>query len=152
MRNRAALSATPTTIGRSARKSHRNSRCLRFEPAAARRRLCMLHKRHHVGRVAFADNFNLCKAGVDLFQVTFGELHAERSPVLLKIANTLRARDGDEVIALSKNPSESQLCWCRAFLGGEVFYCVRQFKVGLQGFLAETRICPAPILGVKILK
>src|SRR5258708_11071090 len=82
----------------------------------------VIHKGHHIGRVPFAKHLNLGEAYADLFQVAFAELHVERSHVLLKIANTLRARDGYEVVALGENPREGQLCRGRAFLAGELFY------------------------------
>src|SRR5260370_5257677 len=73
-------------------------------------RLCVLHKGHHIGRISLAKHLDLRDARVDLFQIAFGELDLERSHVFLKVANTLRARDGYDVIALSKNPSKGQPC------------------------------------------
>jgi len=69
-------------------------------------------------RISVAEDLNLCEAGADFFQVAFGELNVERSMFSSKVANTLRAWDGYEVIALSKNPGEGQLGRGRAFLAG----------------------------------
>src|SRR5207253_9009853 len=115
-------------------------------------RLCVIHKRHHIGSVTFADHWNLRAAGRDFAKVALGEFYIKCAHVLLEIANALCPGDGDKVFALGKNPSKRQLRRGRALLAGEFFYCFRQFQVGLQSFLPETRICPAPITGVKVLK
>ena len=81
----------------------------------------MIHKRHHIGRVAITDDLHLREAGLNLLQVGGGKLYVKCAHVLLEKAHSLRARDGDEVMALGKNPGEGQLCGGRAFLAGELF-------------------------------
>src|SRR6266404_5407139 len=138
-------------MGQGARLSKNATWCApALNPGARRSRV--IHKRHHIGRVAFTDDRDLREAGLDLFQVAFSELYFERSHVLLEIVNALRAGDRDEVMALSKNPREGQLSRGRALLAGELFYGFHQFKVGLQGLLSETRVGTAPITAIKILE
>src|SRR5260370_2533868 len=59
-----------------------------------------LDEGHHLGRVTFADDFDLRDASFDVFKVVFAQGDFERPHVLFEVTNALRAWNGHEIFSL----------------------------------------------------
>src|SRR6267142_5500251 len=61
-----------------------------------------LHQGHHLRRITFSDDLNLCEALRNIFPVALGQGYPECAHVLLQITNSFRPRDGHNVFALGE--------------------------------------------------
>src|SRR5436305_3343006 len=66
-----------------------------------------VQRRHPASVVALAGN--LGQLGLDASDVVVAQADLRRAPVLLEVGDALGARDGDDVLALGKDPGEREL-------------------------------------------
>src|ERR1700740_1710282 len=112
-----------------------------------------LDQRHHLGRVTFANDFDLGDASFDVFKVAFAQADFERAHVLFEVTKALCAWNGYEFFSLGQDPGECQLRRRNALFAGQLFHCRGELQVGLQRILSETRLIrAAPIGRVEIIQ
>jgi len=74
-------------------------------------------------------NFGILNQLSDLFLLLARQFNIQSTQILLKILDLLCSRDGDDIITLSKQPSEGKLPRCASLLLGEVDKTISQLEI-----------------------
>src|SRR5215468_1315902 len=98
-----------------------------------------IDKAHHPGGITFAGDGVARRNFFDLAQITIGQADVQGPEILLQIFSAFSSENGDDVLSLGQDPSQSQLRRGATFRRCERTSPLDQIEVALEILALETR-------------